>query len=420
MNSHIFTAEKEHTVPRLSTTLDLFSGIGGLCMALRPFSETICYVENDPACQAVLAARMESGHIDAAPIFSDIRDIEHGPVLKPDGTALLRVDRIVGGFPCQDISSAGRQKGFGGNKSSLFHHLMHAVRRFRPSEVILENVANILAMPTVWKVVFKSLHDAGYHHIRWCTVSAGDVGAPHLRRRCFFLATRAPPARLHSGAVPGVHDEPNGYNSYGWNIRKTGPRRGEPSIPRFKKIDERSKRKQSATVPELTAMRRRLRQLGNVVCPPQGRLAVQCLWNSCGTPIVVTTPRRGKTATGRRQLRSLPSWGYVHAGEDLVALSPPRLPAYIPWPKRVIFPPPLPKGVRADKFITKPWVRPRWPTPMCSNFNFTTRLTLRRTKDMGSALYYDRDTTEEERASVRLNPMFIEWMMGLPPNFTKV
>ena len=419
MNAHIFTSGKGGAGRRRKTTLDLFSGIGGLCIALRPFSETICYVDNDPACQAVLAARMRSGHIDTAPIFSDIRDIGHAPVLKADGTPLTRVDRIVGGFPCQDISSAGRQRGFGGKKSSLFHHLMHAVRRFRPSEVILENVANILAMPTVWGSVFKSLRDAGYRHIRWCTVSAGDVGAPHLRRRCFFLATRAPPERLHGGAVPGVHDEPKAYNSDGWNLRRTGPRRGEPSIPRLKKVDERSKRKQRAAVPELTAVRRRLRQLGNVVCPPQGRLAVQCLWNSCGTPTPPTAIRIKKPATGPRYTGSLPGWGYVDGGGDIVALSSPRLPAYIPWPKRIILPPPLPKGVRADEVVTKPWVRPRWPTPMCGNFKFSTRLTKRRTKDMGSALYYDRDTTAE-RASVRLNPMFIEWMMGFPPNFTKV
>jgi DNA-cytosine methyltransferase len=394
----------------LPTTLDLFSGIGGLCLALKPFSRTVCYVENDPACQAVLQARMESGDIDNAPIFSDIREISHGDVMTADGTVLKQVDRIVGGFPCQDISIMGAHKGFEGNKSSLFFFLMDAVRRFNPAEVILENVANIVSMYEVWTVVLKNLADAGYTHVRWATVSAGDVGAPHLRKRCFFLCTKIAPSTLHGGDVPGMGKRAEPFNnSNGWIMRTTGRRKGEPRIPRFLDIDEDSKKKK--LVPkELTYLHRRLHQLGNVVCPQQGRLAVQCLWNSCGVRHKSRIPRKAT---------SLPPWGYLHNG-TIISLRKPQLPAVMAWPNRVIVPPPVPEGEDPNLLITEPWTRPRFPTHLCGGFLPTKRLTKRRCKDMGSALYYDQDTTVAERRSVRLNPQFIEWMQGFRPDFTKV
>lgn len=396
----------------LPTTLDLFSGIGGLSIALKPFSKTVCYVENDPSCQAVLRSRMRTGHIDTAPIFPDIREISHGNVVTSDGTALRRVDRIVGGFPCQDISQMGAKRGFDGEKSSLFFFLMEAVRRFDPTEVILENVSNIINMPAVWTVMLEQLVTAGYEHVRWATVSASDVGAPHLRKRCFFLCTKRAPARLHGGNVPGLHKPATLFNSTGWTTRTGGPRAGEPRIPRFKDLAASGKtRKKRKSLPtELTRLNRRLRQLGNVVCPQQGRLALRCLWNSCGLEPALPVLRSDT---------SIPPWGYLHDGK-ITSLCKPRLPEVLSWPKRVIAPPPVPKGVDPAILITEPWTRPRFPTPLCVGFLPMKRLTKRRCKDIGSALFYDRDTTAGERRSVRLNPQFIEWMQGLDPDYTKV
>lgn len=99
------------------------------------------------------------------------------------------VDLICGGFPCQDISAAGHRAGLEGERSGLFYELIRILRVARPRWVVLENVANILAMPEVLGPVLSELHQSGYDG-EWSVISAADVGAPHLRRRWFFVGWR--------------------------------------------------------------------------------------------------------------------------------------------------------------------------------------------------------------------------------------
>ena len=94
---------------RKRRTLDLFSGIGGLTLALTPYCQTIAYVDNNESCQAVLRARMASDHIDVAPIITDVCSFGKGT-----NHRIGTVERVVGGFPCQDISSQGKMMGFEG------------------------------------------------------------------------------------------------------------------------------------------------------------------------------------------------------------------------------------------------------------------------------------------------------------------
>ena len=83
--------------------LDLFSGIGGLTLALRDYVHPFAYCEIDKYCQAVLLSRMHTGELPKAPIWDDIKTIM--------GSILPSIDIIYGGFPCQDISFAGNGKG---------------------------------------------------------------------------------------------------------------------------------------------------------------------------------------------------------------------------------------------------------------------------------------------------------------------
>jgi len=80
--------------------LDLFSGIGGISLALRPWVRTYAYCELDAHAQAVLLSRMQAGAIDYAPIWDDVQTL---PIDELRG----RIDLLSGGFPCQDISVAG-------------------------------------------------------------------------------------------------------------------------------------------------------------------------------------------------------------------------------------------------------------------------------------------------------------------------
>lgn len=158
--------------------LDLFSGIAGITLALREWVTPIAYCECDKYCQAVLLSRMADGSIPTAPIWDDIRTL--------DGTQFKGVvDIVYGGFPCQNLSCAGRGEGLEGSKSSLFFEIVRLAEEIRPSFIFLENVAAIRTrgLCTVAKELAALRFDC-----RWGMLSAFDVGAPHRRERWFCLA----------------------------------------------------------------------------------------------------------------------------------------------------------------------------------------------------------------------------------------
>lgn len=158
--------------------LDLFSGIGGISLALQPWVRTVCYVEIDRYCQAVLMSRMRSGDLDHAPIWDDIQTFDPRPWIG-------KVDIVFGGFPCQDISLAGNGAGLAGERSGLFYEMHRVIGELRPRYVFLENVPAITIRGG--REVVGSLATLGYD-ARWGMLSAYDVGAPHLRERWWCLA----------------------------------------------------------------------------------------------------------------------------------------------------------------------------------------------------------------------------------------
>lgn len=165
--------------------LDLFSGIGGITIALQEWIHPLAYCEIDPYCQSVLLQRMQEGNLPKAPIWDDIRTL---PVEE-----LPRIDIIYGGFPCQDISVAGRQEGLEGDRSGLFFEILRLLDETKAPFIFLENVPNIRTKGA--ERVCKELAERGYD-CRWCNLSARDVGARHKRERWFLLAdTRCLPQR---------------------------------------------------------------------------------------------------------------------------------------------------------------------------------------------------------------------------------
>lgn len=159
--------------------LDLFSGIGGLTIALAPWVQPVAYCENDRHAQAVLFSRMAAGDLPVQPIWDDVRSLVGG--------MLPGVDIIYGGFPCQDISVAGTGAGLGGERSGLFFEIARLVGELRPAFVFLENVPAITVRGL--DRVLMAFTSLGYD-CRWTIVSAAEVGAPHLRERWFLLAHR--------------------------------------------------------------------------------------------------------------------------------------------------------------------------------------------------------------------------------------
>jgi len=158
--------------------LDLFSGIGGLTLALRPWVRPVVYCENNRYAQHVLLSRMQSGELPAAPIWDDVSTLRARDI--PDS-----IDVIAGGFPCQDISAAGRGKGLDGERSGLFREIVRLVEEANPRLVFLENVPAIRTRGL--DQVIQAFTDLRYD-CRWTRISAASVGAPHLRERWFLLA----------------------------------------------------------------------------------------------------------------------------------------------------------------------------------------------------------------------------------------
>jgi DNA (cytosine-5)-methyltransferase 1 len=158
--------------------LDLFSGIGGIALALEPWVRPIAYCENDRYAQCVLLSRMRDKRLPVASIWDDVRTLTKDHLPFP-------VDIIYGGFPCQDISTAGRGVGLGGSRSGLFFEIIRLVGELRPAFVFLENSPAIVVRGL--DRVLLEFTSLGYD-CRWTIVSAGEIGAPHLRERWFLLA----------------------------------------------------------------------------------------------------------------------------------------------------------------------------------------------------------------------------------------
>lgn len=157
----------------IRTMGSLFAGIGGFDLGFeRAGFEIAWQVEIDPYCRKVLER-----HFPHAQRFSDVRECgAHN--LKP-------VDVLCGGFPCQDISNAGKRAGIEGESSGLWSEYARIIGELRPRFVVVENVAALLGRGM--GRVLGDLAEIGYD-ADWEIVSAADVGAPHLRERVWILA----------------------------------------------------------------------------------------------------------------------------------------------------------------------------------------------------------------------------------------
>jgi DNA (cytosine-5)-methyltransferase 1 len=158
--------------------LDLFSGIGGFSLGLERTGgfETVAFCEIEPFCRKVLRK-----HWPDVPIYEDVRELT-AERLGADGIA---VDVICGGFPCQDISHAGKGAGIEGERSGLWSEYARLIGELRPGYVIVENVAALLGRGL--ERVLGDLAALGYD-AEWHCIPAAYVGAPHRRDRVWIVA----------------------------------------------------------------------------------------------------------------------------------------------------------------------------------------------------------------------------------------
>jgi len=161
----------------------LFSGIGGLERGLERagVGHTVWQAESDSFCREVLAK-----HWPDVRRFDDVRQVS--------AQTAPAVDVLCGGFPCQDISLAGKGKGLEGERSGLWWEFDRIIRDLRPKYVVVENVPALRSRGLAG--VLGSLAESGYD-AKWDCIPAQAVGAPHRRDRLFLVAWRVPDAERH-------------------------------------------------------------------------------------------------------------------------------------------------------------------------------------------------------------------------------
>ncbi|WP_343619661.1 DNA cytosine methyltransferase [Acinetobacter proteolyticus] len=159
--------------------LALFAGAGGGILGSHLLGcKTICAVERDAYAAQVLAQRQNDGILAPFPIWSDIKSFDGKPWRGI-------IDVISGGFPCQDISSAGKGKGIDGERSGLWTEMARIIGEVRPREVWVENSPMLVSRGLAR--VISDLAQMGYD-AHWTRFSASNFGAPHIRDRVWIVA----------------------------------------------------------------------------------------------------------------------------------------------------------------------------------------------------------------------------------------
>jgi DNA (cytosine-5)-methyltransferase 1 len=282
----------------------LFSGIGGLEMGLEMcgLGPVVWQCDSDSYARAVLAR-----HWPTVKRYDDVRAI--------DGTA-TRVDVVCGGFPCQDISNAGKRAGITGERSGLWFEFARVIRLLRPRIVFVENVAALANRGL--DAVLGSLAEMGLD-AEWGVFSAAEAGAPHRRDRLFILAYshgNSGQSRWtgDAGEGQGGRDADRGGEratvadadraglavgpQQSTREEQPSPERGSPALAHasvvrgepVRRVKQRSGRESSRHVhhwsaePDVgrvahgvPARTHRLRLLGNAVVPQQAALAFRAL-----------------------------------------------------------------------------------------------------------------------------------------------
>jgi len=180
--------------------LDLFSGIGGFSLGLESTGhfETIAFCEKDEFCQKVLQKNFKN-----IPIEGDVRNVKGDK---------YKADVVVGGFPCQSISIAGKQKGKDDDRF-LFPEMLRVIKEVKPRWIIGENVQNLINISngTILREIIEGLETEGFE-VQCFSISASSQGAWHKRERVWIIASNTN-NRLSIGENQEIQTRGNTFNN---------------------------------------------------------------------------------------------------------------------------------------------------------------------------------------------------------------
>ncbi len=368
-------------------SLDAFSGVGGNAYAFKSFAEPVLYCEIDPKVSSILRAAMGHGWIKTAPIHDDVTTLK--------ANMFEAVDFISGSYPCQGNSVSGNGLGMNDPRSCLVGDLMRLVSECKPKLVFVENVPPVLQNGS-FDFMVKQLCSTMDYQVAWGVLSACDVGRPHLRERFFCVAVKNDLAAK--------------------NMLRECCAISEKAT--LEKVEQEPRR---MLVPSSRRERDnffvRLSALGNAVVPDASKKAFETLGrlllDGVSPPDEYRKTRFGKHST----------WGLTSCLSSDVCqrLKRPRFGE----PQTVAIEL-VPNSYTHKNYQTNPQTRElcetpvkrsMWSTPRHGNYRACNILTKRSLTDLASQLRYEKNTPDEDRAGIT-NPVFVEYLMGFPADFT--
>ena len=200
--------------------LALFAGIGGGILGTHFIGiNCVCAVERNEHRRVVLMRRQNERHLPPFPIWDDVQTFDGRPWRGI-------VDVLSGGFPCQDISAAGKGAGIDGERSSMWKHMARVVCEVKPRWVFVENspILTIRGLGTVLRDLATLGFDA-----EWVVLSARDDGAIHVRERAWILATNNRCERRKGGKQRPLPK----FTGFPWgeDVRGIEDLRNRPDLP---------------------------------------------------------------------------------------------------------------------------------------------------------------------------------------------
>ena len=270
------------------TVGSLFSGAGLCDLGLEwAGMKHRFFCEVDPFCRSILRR-----HWPGIPIYEDVRELR--------GADLPPVDVLCGGFPCQDVSLAGKRKGIAkGTRSGLWHEYARLIEEIRPGYVIIENVPGLLAAGV--EAVLQDLAAVGYD-AEWEVLPAAAVGAPHRRERVFLVAypnghERDPEHGVLSSLAGSLGEGDQPWRVAPWlgvridRARRASIREAYGGCVLSRVDDGRPARLDGPAgvrpLPRelVPVWVRRLKALGNAITPQQAYAVAACIMRAEGLPV---------------------------------------------------------------------------------------------------------------------------------------
>ena len=202
--------------------LDLFSGIGGFSLGLERTGgfKTVAFCEINSKAQSVLRQ-----HWPNIPIYNDVSVLSKDS-LDADG---ISVDVITGGFPCQDISLAGKGAGLEGERSGLWFQFHRLIKEIQPRYAIIENVSALRSRGL--GVILWGLAEIGYD-AEWHCIPASAVGAPHRRDRIWIIAYPQRGEERQEPRCRSLGRMGREFESFPWN------RDWQSALREFRRVDD--------------------------------------------------------------------------------------------------------------------------------------------------------------------------------------